>query len=313
MESSEGEIEGKWRYSRLEKLKYGTIGEAFKGTEISTGLEVVVKEVNLRQFKESFNEKDKKLIREKIKKNSKVSSRGYRNIAKTLGHHIEDDMLYLVYEAGIETTLGEEMKSKKYAEHEALMIAHQLASGLSLMHVDIHIIHGCLSPQNILYQNGQCKIIDFGLALDEEETHQTKSKTTKFQPLESLDTLFDAKPVDVWSLGVILHQLLFSTHPFISTDCLESSDSLVNSQYQIPSSSEVSQQTKDLLKKCFDKDRKNRITVQEIKNYCGKFLKNIGLTPGENEKGRIKYRDGIYDGELKGGKPEGKRIAYKNA
>ena len=102
----------------------------------------------------------------------------------------------------------------------------QICEGLNHMH-NIPLLHRDLKPGNILIMNDKVKIIDFGLSklknsdsAKEWSTTAGVAGTKKYLPPECLKNIdsTDIKindKVDIWSLGVIIHQLVTGRkHPF---------------------------------------------------------------------------------------------------
>ncbi|KAA6312865.1 MAG: hypothetical protein EZS28_055853, partial [Streblomastix strix] len=87
--------------------------------------------------------------------------------------------------------------------------------GLKHLH-SLDIVHRDLKPENVfLDKDGNAKTGDFGLALKMESKSQVYAAGTQnYQPSEAHTQNKMTYKSDVWSLGVIITELLTGIHPF---------------------------------------------------------------------------------------------------
>ncbi len=129
-----------------------------------------------------------------------------------------DGQLFLAMACYEGQTLRERLKAGPLPWAEAAGLALQAAAGLSEAHAR-GIVHRDIKPANLFLTNkGQVKILDFGLAKLSGASVLTQSGSTLgtaayMAPEQVQGENADARS-DLWSLGVVLHELITGSPPF---------------------------------------------------------------------------------------------------
>jgi serine/threonine protein kinase/Flp pilus assembly protein TadD len=202
-------------YKILEKIGGGGMGVVYKAQDLKLDRAVALKflppELTLDpDAKERF-----------VHEAKAASSLQHHNICTI--HDIDqtaDGQMFIVMDLYEGETLKSRIAKSKLRIEEALDIAGQVAQGLARAH-EAGIIHRDIKPANIIItRRDEAKIVDFGLAKLSGRTLLTKSGTTLgtaayMSPEQAKGEQVDQR-TDIWSLGVVLYEMLTGKRPFES-------------------------------------------------------------------------------------------------
>lgn len=150
-------------------------------------------------------------------------------------------------------------KSKKdrISEYKAAIICRDLLGALIHIHKQ-KIIHRDIKPENIMldHKDGTVKFIDFGLACQMSRGAKDIAGTPYYLAPEVL-TGFYGYECDIWSLGVVLYQLLSGRMPFDAKTQEDLFDKIQSKNVHMPK--HFSAELKDLLNQMLIKEPRKRI------------------------------------------------------
>ena len=143
-------------------------------------------------------------------------------IVQVYDHFKEGHSYYIVEEYVDGISLDALIRRERYLSNDAAtLILYEVCKALKYAH-DKQVIHRDIKPGNILLsRQGEVKLADFGIATSLEDTEDGLTRegmvlgTPSYIPPEQID---DAKNVDrradIYSLGVVLYEMLTGRTPF---------------------------------------------------------------------------------------------------
>lgn len=183
----------------------------------------------------------------------------------------EGDVLYLVMELMSGGELFDRIVEKEsYSEKEAAETIRPIVDAIRYCHEN-DIIHRDLKPENLLYTSSEetafIKITDFGLArFVENEFATTACGTPGYVAPEIIEGKGYGKPVDYWSIGIILYIMLCGFPPFYEDDNAKLFEQIKNCEFEFPSPywDNISDSAKELIRLLLVKEPEKRLTAEEI-------------------------------------------------
>ncbi len=195
----------------------GGMGEVYRGTDTRLNRSVAIKVISPQLASQA-------LFRERFERETRTISRlNHPNVCTVFDVGHQEGVHFLVMEFVEGETLAERLSRGRLSPVESLGIALQIALGLAHAH-EQGIIHRDIKPANVmLTPSGVAKILDFGVAKWDQTGTATQPGvavgTLAYMAPEQLLEDGTATPAtDVWSLGVVLHEMLTGTRPFRGRD-----------------------------------------------------------------------------------------------
>ena len=215
------------QYRILSLLGAGGMGEVYLAEDTSLRRNVALK------FLPTVLTKDKAHLQRFEVEARAVAALSHPNVC--IIHEViqsEDGRHCIVMEYIEGMTLRQRMAQDQIGVDEALDIAIQIASALCSAH-RAKIVHRDIKPENVmLREDGFVKVLDFGLAKlaetkpepanSEAETRAVDPRTLPgvlmgtvayMSPEQARGLLVDAR-TDIWSLGVVLYEMIAGRQPF---------------------------------------------------------------------------------------------------
>ncbi|RJR31990.1 MAG: serine/threonine-protein kinase [Candidatus Latescibacterota bacterium] len=200
-------------YRLLEKLGSGGMGVVYKAED------TLLKRVVALKFPPEMTVADETSQRRFLREARAASALDHPNICSI--HSIEetdDGRPFICMSWCDGATLREILSRGRMDPLRAVDIVLQVASGLETAHQS-GIVHRDIKPGNIMVSTkGQAKILDFGIARITDATRITKSGagfgTVLYMSPEQVRGDAADHRSDIWSLGVVLYELLAGVPPF---------------------------------------------------------------------------------------------------
>lgn len=198
----------------LKKIATGGMGRVYlaQSSKADVPIKVALKTIRI----ELINDE----LKRKFQNEKKILSQlRHKNIASLIDAGITDDNIpYIATEWVDGVTINHHCQDNNLSLKKRLNLFIQVCQAVAFAHNKL-IIHRDIKPDNILVnQQGQVKLLDFGIAkiVDENQNIQTATQifTPDYAAPEQLSGEMCTAATDIYSLGIILFELLTNSRRF---------------------------------------------------------------------------------------------------
>jgi len=230
----------------------------------------------------------------------------------------DDGQLFIVTAFCEGKNLAERIKTNSLTLGQSISIMLQLCDALSTAH-NKGIYHRDLKPANVIVNDAmQVKLVDFGIAKitgsDISQTGQIIGTFAYMSPEQFSGSAIDQRS-DIWSLGILLYELLSGHRPFPGDNAAEIMYQIFNGSASKLENKELPlcNRFKDIISRCLQLDKQRRFhscellmtefksTLRDIQDaqqsdYIPHYSKQIGSSEPTTNKTFSEYRKVIAMG-----------------
>ena len=248
------------RYEIIEKIGEGGMAVVYKAKD-----RLLNRYVAIKILRPEFV-KDEQFVENFHKESQAAAGLSHPNIVNVYDVGKEGNIHFIVMELIDGKPLSQVIDEKGRLDYkEAISIARQVASALSLAHKN-QIIHRDVKPHNILITStGTAKLADFGIARAvskasiAEGSEKIMGSVHYFSPEQARGAYVDERS-DIYSLGIVLYEMLTGKVPFdgdnpISIALMHINDPMPSVSSQVPG---IPPQLEKVIEKATDKYQSNR-------------------------------------------------------
>lgn len=198
-------------YRLVELVGSGGMANVYRAIQVSLEREVAVKRLH------PYLIQNQSFLARFEKEAKSAASLRHENLVSVIDYGRDEEGYFIVMEYVRGRTLREILEHGQIPLEVAIVVAYKVALGLGFCH-SCGIVHRDVKPGNILLsEEGEVKLTDFGIA-KAQDASITVTGTTLGSPAymapEQLRSMEVDRRADVFSLGVVLYEMLSGKKPF---------------------------------------------------------------------------------------------------
>lgn len=192
------------RYQIEHEIGKGSYGIVYKARDLQTSTTIALKKLQIRDSQGGFSNS---ILREV----SILRQLSHPNLVSIKDFFTHEQSDYITFEY-LNVDLRNFMNSipTRLPENAIKFYTHQILKGLCYCHSN-YIVHRDLKPQNLLLNNDELKIADFGLAKTEGENLDPCTplvQTLWYRAPEIILRAKESEKIDLWSVGCIFAEMI---------------------------------------------------------------------------------------------------------
>jgi TolB-like protein len=291
-------------YEILDRLGAGGMGEVYRARDTRLGREVAVK------ILPAVHAADPESVRRFEREAQAVASLAHPNIVPLFDVGEREGVRYAVAELVEGETLRARLADGPLPIKEAVEIAAQIAEGLAAAH-EKGVVHRDVKPENvILSRAGFARILDFGLAKRSEPTIGalvSEDEVTRSAMLTEPGVVAGTvgymspeqvrgEPVDgrsdIFSLGVVLWEMLTGKRPFRGDSPIETLHAILKEEPTLdPVSPALPPELEWILRRCLEKRPEHRYhsaadLAHDLRGAVREGPRLVTRAPARSSRGR---------------------------
>ena len=152
----------------------------------------------------------------------------------------------------------------------------QICNAVFFLHKN-NLMHRDIKPENILmFDESLVKLGDFGWCVEiETKTRSTFCGTVEYMAPEIVNQANYDQSIDIWSLGILLYELIHGFSPFRAVKSKFNDDEVIDNikENKIVFEKNVSFECKELISQLLNKNEKKRICIEDV--FLSKWVKKF--------------------------------------